>query len=179
MFLQACGTYLDYKIELGQIDQMYAYAQESLLAYARWMADHERPYLDRPEILEYPNETWAAQDMRKSDVFGLAAKHTPAPERERFLERSEFFFNYSVSTLIASPRHALTRPAVLMLTNGLLYPYLASHPGEAAPRFKAVTEFGVPARFVPQRLRAARRAFWVAVAAIAAAATYFTLLLIR
>ena len=34
---------------------MYAYARASLLHYARWMADHEVPYLSRPERLEYPD----------------------------------------------------------------------------------------------------------------------------
>ena len=41
------------------------YAREVLLNYAHWMVEHERPYLERPEKLEYPNETWAAQDIRK------------------------------------------------------------------------------------------------------------------
>ena len=88
MFLQALGRYLDYKAELGQLDFMYAYARASLLHYARWMAEHEYPYLDKPEILEYPTETWAAQDMRKSEIFKYAARHATGAERERFLERA-------------------------------------------------------------------------------------------
>ena len=77
MFLQALGKYLDHKAERGDLDAVYAYARASLLHYARWMADHEVPTLSRPEILEYPNETWAAQDMRKCEVFQFAAKHAP------------------------------------------------------------------------------------------------------
>ncbi len=60
---------------------MYAYARASLLHYARWMAEHEYPYLEKPEILEYPTETWAAQDMRKSEIFDYAARHTTGAER--------------------------------------------------------------------------------------------------
>ena len=80
MFLQSLGRYLDYKFELGELDRMYAYGRAALLHYARWMAAHEVPTLSRPEILEYPNETWAAQDVRKCEAFQYAAKHsTGAP----------------------------------------------------------------------------------------------------
>ena len=65
MFLQSLGRYLDYKAERGELDQMYAYARACLLHYANWMVDSEYPYLEKPEILEYPTETWAAQDMRR------------------------------------------------------------------------------------------------------------------
>ena len=51
---------------------MYAYAREQPAALRALDGDHERPYLDQPERLEYPTETWAAQDMRKSEVFKLA-----------------------------------------------------------------------------------------------------------
>src|SRR5262249_19709435 len=85
MFLQALGRYLDYKAELGELDFLYAYARASLLHYCRWMTEHEYPYLDKPEKLEYPTETWAAQDMRKSEVFKYAAKHASGDERDRFL----------------------------------------------------------------------------------------------
>ncbi len=71
MFLQSLGRYLEYKSELGELDVMYSYGRACLLRYAEWMAEHETPYLDRREELEFPTETWAAQDMRKSDVFAL------------------------------------------------------------------------------------------------------------
>jgi hypothetical protein len=177
VFLRAVGAYLDYKIELGQLDRMYAYGRASLLAYARWMVDHEQPYLDRPEALEFPNETWAAQDMRKSDVLALAAKHADASERQRFLERSAFFFNYSLSTLAASPGHARTRPTALMLANGWVHSYLACHPYERAPAPTGTADFGLPTVFVPQKLRALRRCVWLLLAAASAAGAYFVLTL--
>ena len=65
VFLQVLARYLDYRVELGLIDSHYAYGRAALIHYARWMVDHEYPYLEKPAILEYPTETWAAQDMRK------------------------------------------------------------------------------------------------------------------
>jgi hypothetical protein len=157
MFLQALGKYLDYKVELGELDGMYSYGRASLLHYARWMAANEQPYLDRPEVLQYPTETWAAQDIRKSDVFAFAAMHAPAPDRETFVERAAFFFRYSVTTLKSMPTRTFTRPVVVLLTSGLLYPFLQRQPSLAAPQSTVSTDFGSPRRFEPQRMRAIRR----------------------
>ena len=83
MFLQALGKYLDYKAERGELDALYAYARASLLHYARWMAEHEYPYLSKPEMLEYPTETWAAQDMRKAEVLQEAGRWAAAGPESR------------------------------------------------------------------------------------------------
>ena len=154
MFLHTLGRYLDLKTAIGELDTPYAYAQESLRRYARWMADHERPYLSRPEGLEYPTETWSAQDMRKSDVFKFAAKHARGAERERFLERSDYFFRSSVEELTGANTRTLTRPVVLMMTCGYMHAYFQSHPTESAPLAPSGLDFGRPERFVPQRQRA-------------------------
>ncbi len=76
VFLQALGKYLEYRAERGLVDAKFEYARAVLLKYATWMCAHERPYLDAPEQLEYPTETWAAQDIRKAAVFEFAARHT-------------------------------------------------------------------------------------------------------
>jgi YetA-like protein len=158
MFLQALGRYLDHKADLGHRDTMYAYARAALLHYARWMAEHEYPYLDRSEKLEYPTETWAAQDLRKSDVFEYATRHADGEERARFLERSEFFFRSSTATLAAMPTRTLARPVVLMLVNGLLHAETQRDLGVLAPRPDAEpADFGRPELFIPQKARAKRR----------------------
>lgn len=159
MFLQSLGKYLDHKAEHNQLDTMYAYARASLLHYARWMAEHEVSTLSRPEILEYPNETWAAQDMRKCEVFQFAAKHTTGAERVRFLERADFFFRDSVSRLSAFETRTLARPVVLMLSHGYMHAYFQQHPNEAAPPPTVeVSAFGQPEVFVPQKIIAKKRA---------------------
>jgi hypothetical protein len=174
VFLSTLGRYLDFKIERGTLDIMYAYARSSLLAYARWMAAHEYPYLDRPDQLEYPTETWVAQEMWKSDVFGFAARHADGDERARFLERSRFFFNQSVDTLSPMPTRTFTRPVVLLLGRGFLHPYLERHPESAAPApgkafadggSQAGPPFGSPLNFVPQKVRARKRFMGLAILA--------------
>lgn len=174
IFLQALGKYLDHKAALGQLDASYAYARTSLLHYARWMAEHEVPTLSRPAALEYPNETWAAQDMRKSEVFEFAAKHATGAERAKFLERAEFFFRDSVARLSAFPTRTLARPVVLMLSYGHMHAHFQAHPEEAAPAPAVeVKEFGSPQTFVPQKVIAKKRAKLLAIAGAAVGALGF------
>jgi hypothetical protein len=174
VFLQAIGRYLEFKSERGEIDHAYAYARAALLHYARWMVEHEYPYLEKPEILEYPTETWAAHDMRKSEVFQYAAAHASPDDRVRFLERAEFFFDYSVSTLLKMETRTFTRPMVLMLTNGYAHEYFAQAGVPEMPRPQGTDDFGRPARFVPQKTVAMRR---LAVGAVIAAAGVVSALL--
>ena len=171
VFLQALGRYLDIKAERGEIDERYAYAQAALLHYARWMADHEYPYLDKPEILEHPTETWAAQDIRKCEVFQYAAKHAPAADRPRFVERAHFFFQYSVSTLTKMDTSSFTRPTVLMLTNGYSRAYFQQAAAMTAPVIEPISiDFGRPKRFRTQRDVALRRLIALGVLGAAAGA---------
>ncbi len=179
MFLQALGRYLDFKAERGQLDRMYAYARASLLKYARWMAEHEYPYLDKPEILEYPTETWPAQDMRKSEVFEAAARVADTPEeRETFLERSRFFFESSTTTLATMPTRSLARPVVLLLSNGLARAYSQLNPGFPSLTAPETTyDFGSPETFIPQKTVAIRR-FKLLAALAGAIAAIATILLV-
>jgi hypothetical protein len=167
MFLQSLGKYLQYKQERGQLDAMYLYARSSLLHYARWMAVHEYPYLEKPEKLEFPTETWAAQEIRKSDVFYLAAMYADGDERIQLCERALFFFRTAVDTLRRMPTRTLVRPMVIMLTSGLLHSWFRDHPDTRAPIPDSETDFGVPQRFVAQRDLAKSRAMWLGACAIA------------
>jgi hypothetical protein len=171
MFLQALGKYLDAKAQWGERDRMYAWARASLLHYARWMAANEYPYLDKPDILEFPTETWAAQDIRKSDVFHYAEQYAATPdERGLFRERARFFFRSSVDTLSASPTRTLARPVIVLLTSGRLHAWFERHREELAPPLPEMSEaFGTPVAFEPQKTRAVRRAKWIVACCMLAA----------
>jgi hypothetical protein len=160
VFLQTLGKYLDYRADRGLVDERYAYARDVLLNYARWMSEHERPYLERPEQLEYPTETWAAQDIRKAAVFEFAARHTSdAADRARFLGRAAHFFEYSVNTLAEAATGRLVRPLVLLLAYGFQRP-LAPASIEGVAPLKA--KVGPRTKFVPMRRRVVRRLVLIA-----------------
>lgn len=163
MYLQSLGKYLTYKASLGQHDGAYAQGRASLLHYARWMAEHEYPYLDRPEKLDYPTETWAAQDIRKSDVFFFAAAHADPAERSRFFERGRFFHERSIDTLLESPTRALARPVIVLLTSGFLRVWAEAHAAFTLPAAEVPVPLAEPLRFVSQRTYAMKRAKLIAV----------------
>jgi len=177
VFLQAAGKFLDYKAEIGEVDASYAYGRAALLHYARWMAQHEVPYLDHPEKLEYPTETWAAQDVRKSDVFLFAARHAEGPERERFVERARFFFDYSMGALLREKTRAFARPVVLLLSNGLMQLGARVKLNCPAPP-DALAPFGSPERFVTQKSIAKRRLLALGAPAAAAIALALVMTLV-
>jgi len=167
VFLQVLGKYLDYRVDRGLIDDHYAYARDVLIKYARWMSDHERPYLDRPEQLEYPTETWAAQDIRKAAVFEFAARYAiNSADRSTFLQGAAKFFDYSVMTLRDAPTGRLARPLVLLLTYGFQRPLLpdATPPPDAPPPRPRQR-----VRFIPLRRRVIRRLIVIAASLLTAA----------
>ena len=182
VFLHSLAKYLDHKLELDEMDAAYDYARASLLHYARWMEEHEYPYLERPWVLQYPTETWAAQDVRKSEVFRYAAMHATGGERGRFAERADYFFDYAISTLERMPSRTLARPVVLLASHGWMHAYFRHYPDMPVPApVGRVGQWPPPLIFVPQRTRAIRRARRLAVAAIvllaaAAAAAVLSLL---
>ncbi|TKB07414.1 hypothetical protein [Desulforhopalus sp. IMCC35007] len=119
VFLVALVKFLEVKRELNELDQNYVYARDCLLQYVMWMEQNEYPYLEKPKILEYPNETWAAQDLRKSLIFHKAVNYATSREmRERFNEREIYFYQASFAELEKWDSKYLTRPLVLVLQNG-------------------------------------------------------------
>jgi hypothetical protein len=168
MFFQSLGKYLDYRRERGLTDANFVYARESLLHFARWMATHEGPTLDRKERLHFPTETWAAQDIRKSDILYYASAYTSDPaERARFRERAAFFFDYSIRTLATMPTRTYARPIIVLLSSGILHAWFDQHPqlSVAGTDSAAVTSFPAREVFVPQKARAKRRLMLIAAAA--------------
>ncbi len=118
VFLFALGRFLLVKQGREELDGAYYHARDSLLLYANWMSEHEYPYLDKPEILEFPNDTWVAQDLRKSVIFYYASFYTHGDERNRLLKCSEFFIDYVLDKLTQSDTAYYARIQTLVLQNG-------------------------------------------------------------
>ncbi|WP_319525805.1 hypothetical protein [uncultured Desulfosarcina sp.] len=118
VFLAAVGRYLLIKESRNELDAAHAYARDSLLLYARWMAKYEYFYLDKPEILEFPNETWVAQDLRKSVILYYAARYMEENERAKLVDRAHDFVDYVTQKLSVSDTAKYTRIQALMLQNG-------------------------------------------------------------
>jgi hypothetical protein len=157
VFLVVLARYLDLKAEAGALDLMYAHARDSLLHYAAWMAEKERPYFDQPEQLEYPTETWAAQELRKANVFRLAARYADEPLRARLLAKGDEFARRAWADLNRFASRRTLRPLAVMMAEGTRDAFFRQGGGSPAPPLNASYPFGSPAVFVPQKQRVLRR----------------------
>jgi hypothetical protein len=173
IFLQVLGKYLEYRADCELLDAKYEYARAVLLKWATWMCANERPYLDAPEKLEFPNLTWAAQDIRKAAVFEFAARHTlDGGARACFLARADGFVDYAVSMLLQTPYGRLTRPLVLLLAYGFQRPAMDLAAVATSAHVNVITR----EPFTPLRKRVARRLAWASAGVSAAAVLVLVLL---
>jgi hypothetical protein len=119
VFFKSLCRYIDIKLEDNILDEPYIYACSSLLHYSNWMCEKEYPYLEKPAILEFPNETWAAQELRKSDVLAYASKLASQETfKETLQKKARFFFEAGICGLQQFETWSLTRPIVLLMRNG-------------------------------------------------------------
>ncbi len=59
-------------------DAFREYARLGFLTYAHCTLENGTPYLDAPDQLEFVNDTWAAQDIRRYVIMSAAAFHDPS-----------------------------------------------------------------------------------------------------
>jgi hypothetical protein len=151
--LTSLARYLTVKTEASEFDAMYAYARASLLHYAAWMVEHERPYLDNSDELEYPTETWAAQELRKANVFRLAASYAEPELRGLLLKKGAQFAARAWSDLLRFETRHCARPAAILLIEGARDAYFRRNAPRTCPPHAHDDDFGAPRVFLPQRAR--------------------------
>jgi len=122
IFLQAVVRYLEVKKQYGeQAGGEFIGIRDAFMKYANWMLEYEKPYLDQADILEYPNDTWVAQDLRKACLLFYASGYAPnSILRKRFESRASGLFSYVSETLTqSSTRHFSRILAILMQNHGV------------------------------------------------------------
>jgi hypothetical protein len=157
VFLSVVARYLHLKRQARELDHQYAYARAALLHYSRYMAAHERPYFDQAESLDYPNETWAAQEMRKANVLRLAAPYfSDEAERVRAETRGQELADRAWADVFRFATRTSTRCLSIMITEGARDGYLRRTRGDVVAEAGPSIDVGQPQRFLPQRARIAR-----------------------
>jgi hypothetical protein len=151
LFLSALARYLDVKSEAGELDSMYAYAQAVLLRYAEWMERHERPYFDRPEEMQFPTETWAAQELRKANVLRLASRHATGATRAALLRRGDELAERAWADWSRFSTRFATRPVAILLTEGVRDASFRSSTPPAECTRRPWAGQSSPEQFVPQK----------------------------
>ncbi len=157
IFLMVVDRYLRIKAELGEMDIRYAYGRSCLLHYAAWMVKHELPYFDQKEQLEYPTETWAAQELRKANVLRLASAYADEPLRSQLRSRGDALADRGWVDLLAFDSRHVARALAIVMVEGTCDDWLRRNNVATLPCPNDVFEFGSPSSFVPQKHRVMRR----------------------
>ncbi len=155
VFLSSVLKYLNLKARAGDLDRMYAYAQASVIHYAKWMLENELPYFDQIEKLEYPTEAWAVQEFRKANVLRLAAAHTEGDLRHSLLQRGKEFSDRAWQDLLRFETRTNARSLAVMMIEGMTDCRLRENAVPPAPQADASLygDFGTPEQFVSQKQR--------------------------
>jgi hypothetical protein len=151
VYLQALARFCEETAGQPRTSAIRDYARAALLHYARWMCEHETFYLDRPEQLEYPTETWAAQELRKGTTLLLAAQHISGPEAEAFRIRGSAILDRAWESLIRFESRTCTRPLAIVLQQCYLEAYLRSVPATELAFEPANSHFAARSAFRPQK----------------------------
>jgi len=114
VFLQSVCRFLDTKEADESYDEGFYYARDAILHYADWMLSNEYPYLDKPEVLEFPNDTWTAQELRKTHILASAYYYSP-DSKKAYLDKAKYFQDYVAVQLAASNERSYTRILVLLM----------------------------------------------------------------
>jgi hypothetical protein len=153
VFLMAAFKYLQCKEELAEFDERYEYARASLLHYAEWMVEYERPYFDRPEQMEFPTETWGAQELRKANVLRWGARYAEGDLRDRLRRKGDELADRAWHDLCRFPTRSFIRPVTLAMIQGLWDASLRQDGTACSQQKPSPQDWGPPARFEPQRQR--------------------------
>ena len=143
VLLQAACRYLNIKEQADELDSEFYYVRDALLHYTQWMEQSEYPYLHKPEILEYPNQTWTAQDMRKANVLACAAYYAPETDMaNKFWHKALYFYQYVADTLVSDPTTHYTRILVLLAQNHGVIEYFTHN--KPKHQFAAIRSYSQP-----------------------------------
>ena len=153
VFLTVLARYLEVKREHGDFGFMYDYARASLVHYAAWMVENERPYFDQVEKLEFPTEAWTVHDRRKANVMRFAAAHTDEPLRGRLLQRAHEFSERSWTDLMGFESRTSARALAIMMVEGAKDVFFRTKSVDRIPHEGDRCDFGCPRTFVYQKLR--------------------------
>jgi hypothetical protein len=87
VFLQAIGKYLEHRAELGSWERRRDKARHCRIA--AWMAEHEGPYLDHPERLEFRTRRGLRRISARRRFSNLPRVTRPTRPSERCTQRAD------------------------------------------------------------------------------------------
>lgn len=117
VFLQAVAKYLYIEAAMSEERMLKPAIMEAFLLYSDYIMEREAPYLINAERLEYPNDTWTAQDLRKVFILTCAASFSDGQMRQAYLQKANELQSWIENKLKTSNERCFTRILVLMMQN--------------------------------------------------------------
>lgn len=145
IFLQAVVRYLLLKESLEEIDSDYWYARDGLMHYGQWMINNESYYLDNPRQLEFPNDTWCAQEIRKANIFSYC-HYFCSEDNPQYLRQAKAYYKYIALRLSASREAHFTRILAILMQNDGVEQMFRSHPPQSSVPYQRI-EHSAPPQF--------------------------------
>ena len=99
----------------GHAPETCEHLRHSLRHFGEWMLDHSVLHFESPEELEFPTETWAAQDLRKGTTMMLIGSMGTDSFSQQMHEKGIAFYETALEQLMAFPSRSCTRPAAIAL----------------------------------------------------------------
>lgn len=141
VFMQSVAKYLWMCETVYGLDNDYDIIKKSFLHYVEWIAKNEQPYLLNKDKLEYPNDTWTAQDLRKIMVLTVALKYANDEILQNNIRlKIDSLKHYVEPKLLNSDEKDSTRVLALVMQNTIaeasqLTPFnTVTDAAESAPR---------------------------------------------
>jgi hypothetical protein len=138
VYLQHLARYLHFTEGIDRPNGIREYVVRSLLHYADWMIDNDLFYLDYPEQLEYPTETWAAQELRKGNILFMASQWSDTLQGDRLRRRGIEMMNRAWNSLTGFESRCCTRPIALALQQSYIECYFCGAAKQADRMNRAI-----------------------------------------
>lgn len=116
VLLAALFRYLYLKRQIGSYDEQYDYTKESVLRYTQWMLSNERPFMEDKSQLEFPNDTWVAQDVRKAMLM-FQASELDHENAEQYRKQGQKWLREHTETLKYSKERHFSRILIILMQN--------------------------------------------------------------
>lgn len=119
VFLQSVCRFLTILKQINSVDSATLAHQVilSVSPYFKWIVEHEYLALDKPEILEFANQTWSAQDLRKVCILAFMSPFINDTTKSKAQNKRTEFESNIIERLKRSPESKTTRVMCLMMQN--------------------------------------------------------------
>jgi hypothetical protein len=140
VFMQAVAKYMWLCESTYGINHDYEPVKKAFVHYLDYIANTELPYLHNSDSLEYPNDTWTAQDLRKIMVLKVGLQYADnANLREQINAKIVSLTEFVEAKLHKSEEKAFTRILALIMQNNVVISNSASNNSTAERQIRTLT----------------------------------------